>query len=48
VRRATRVGRALARCVTALACAGACAALLAAWVAPGTMLALWGLASFCR
>jgi hypothetical protein len=42
------VRRALARCAGACAFAGVCAALLAAWLAPGTMMALWTLAAFCR
>ncbi len=40
--------RALARAGGALALAGACAALLAAWLAPDNVLALWSLVAFCR
>ena len=40
--------RALARGAGALALAGACAALLAAWLAPDNVLALWTLAALCR
>ena len=40
--------RLLARCAGALALAGVCAGLLAAWVAPGNVLALWSLVAFCR
>jgi hypothetical protein len=42
------VTRALAWCAGACALAGGCAALLAAWLAPGTVLALWTLVAFCR
>ena len=40
--------RALARGAGALALAGACAALLAAWRDPDVAMALWPLAAFCR
>ena len=40
--------RALARGAGVLALAGACAALLAAWLAPDNVLALWTLVAFCR
>ena len=40
--------RVLRLCAVACALAGACAALLAAWLAPGTVLALWTLVAFCR
>ncbi len=40
--------RAVARVAGALALAGASAALLAAWLAPDNVLALWTLAAFCR
>ena len=40
--------RALARCAGGLALAGACAALFAAWLTPGNVVALWTLAAFCR
>jgi hypothetical protein len=42
------VTRALAQAAGALALAGAFGALLAAWLAPGNVLALWSLAAFCR
>jgi hypothetical protein len=40
--------RAIARAAGLLALAGACAALLAAWLAPGNVLALWRLAAWCQ
>ena len=40
--------RLLARVAGALALAGACAALLCAWVAPDNVFALWSLVAFCR
>ena len=40
--------RALARAAGALALASACAGLLAAWLAPDNVLALWTLVAFCR
>ena len=40
--------RGLRLCAGACGLAGACAALLAAWLAPGTVLALWTLVAFCR
>ena len=44
----TRATRILARCAGGLAFAAAGAALLAAWLAPDNVLALWTLAAFCR
>ena len=40
--------RVLARAAGAVALAGACAALLCAWLAPDNVLALWTLVAFCR
>ena len=40
--------RALRLCAGACALASVCAALLAAWLAPATVLALWTLVAFCR
>ena len=40
--------RALACGAGALALAAACAALLAAWLAPDNVLALWSLVVLCR
>ncbi len=44
----TRVARTLAWGTGALAAACACAALLARWLAPDNVLALWSIAAFCR
>ena len=44
----TRAARILARCAGALAFAVGCAVLLAGWLAPDNVLALWTLAAFCR
>jgi hypothetical protein len=41
------VKRAIAHAAGALAFAGVCAALLAAWLAPDTVMALWRLAAWC-
>ena len=40
--------RALARAAGTAALAATCAALLAAWLAPDNVLALWTLAAFCH
>ena len=40
--------RALARGAGVLGLVGVCAALFAAWLAPGNVLALWTLVAFCR
>lgn len=40
--------RALRLCASGCALAGLGAALLAAWLAPGNVLALWTLLAFCR
>ena len=40
--------RALRLCAGGLALAGTWGALLAAWLAPGNVLALWTLVAFCR
>lgn len=39
---------ALRRCAGGCVLAGVGAALLVAWLAPGTVLALWTLVAFCR
>lgn len=44
----TRAARALAWGAGALAAGCACAALLARWLAPDNVLALWNLAALCR
>lgn len=44
----TRSVRGLAWGAGALAAACACAALLARWLAPDNVLALWSLVAFCR
>lgn len=44
----TRRARWLARGVGALALAGVCGALGAAWLRPDNVMALWSLAAFCR
>jgi hypothetical protein len=41
------VRRALGLCAGGCALAGVCAALMAGWLAPGTVLALWTLLAFC-
>ena len=40
--------RALAHWAGALALAGMCVVLFAAWLAPDDVLALWTLVAFCR
>ncbi len=44
----TRGARGLARVAGLLGAACACVALLAGWLAPDNVLALWTLVSFCR